>query len=243
MLTSFLLLATSFLLLSMLARFCGIFPRACIFASAFVQRTSFASLACSSAFRPHQNRNNLLGLKLRIMVSTSSLEDKGRSDRDMAFGPFKISSDHIFFRSSLSFAFVNLRPIVPGHVLVSSNRVVPRLSELTQEEYVDLWLSVRIVQDLLKKHYNCEAFNIAVQDGQAAGQSVNHVHVHCLPRIAGDFERNDDIYNDIQEWAPRDEFKVKLPKLDVPDDEERKDRTIQQMAEEAAIYRNLIPKL
>lgn len=32
------------------------------------------------------------------------------------------------------------------------------------------------------------------QDGEAAGQSVPHVHIHCLPRKPGDFPRNDDVY-------------------------------------------------
>lgn len=78
---------------------------------------------------------------------------------------------------------------------------------------------------------------MAVQDGRAAGQSVPHAHVHILPRFMGDFERNDDIYHELEEWAPRDEFKRTTPKLDVVDDSERKDRTSEEMAKEAAIYR------
>jgi hypothetical protein len=46
------------------------------------------------------------------------------------FGRFKIETKQIFYRSSHSFATVNLRPLVPGHVLVVSNRVVPLLSDL-----------------------------------------------------------------------------------------------------------------
>ena len=104
------------------------------------------------------------------------------SSGDMKFGRFLIPNNSIFFRSSKSAAFVNLRPIVPGHVLVMPERIVPTMDELTEEEYVDMWKSVRIVQAALRKQYDATAFNVAVQDGRAAGQSVPHVHVHILPR-------------------------------------------------------------
>lgn len=161
----------------------------------------------------------------------------------MRFGRFTIPSSHIFFKGKTSSAFVNLRPIVPGHVLVMSNRIVATMEELNEEEYLDMWSSVRKVQGMLKEHYHATAFNVAVQDGQAAGQSVPHVHVHILPRISGDYERNDDIYQDIEEWAPRPDQHKPKTKIDVPDDEDRKDRTTEQMAEEARVYRKLLESL
>jgi bis(5'-adenosyl)-triphosphatase len=159
---------------------------------------------------------------------------------NMHFGKFVISSSHIFYRSPLSAAFVNLRPIVPGHVLVVPRRIVARMEDLTNDEYIDLWQSARDVQSMLKKHYQATGFNVAVQDGRVAGQSVPHVHVHILPRTEGDFERNDDVYDEMQEWAPRKELSKNKPTLDVPEDEDRKDRTVEQMTEEAAIYRSLL---
>lgn len=162
------------------------------------------------------------------------------NEDDMHFGKFLISSSHVFYRSPLSAAFVNLRPIVPGHVLVVPKRIVARMEDLMNDEYVDMWQSVRTVQNMLKKHYEATGFNVAVQDGKSAGQSVPHVHVHILPRIEGDFERNDDVYDELQDWAPRKELSQSKPTLDVPDDEDRKDRTVEQMAEEAAIYKSLL---
>lgn len=105
-----------------------------------------------------------------------------------------------------------------------------------------MWLAVRKVQELLKEQYGCDAFNVAVQDGKAAGQSVPHVHVHILPRKRGDLERNDDIYDELQSWAPRDELRA-LEKLEVAEDDDRRDRTPEQMAEEAKMYRELAEKL
>lgn len=103
---------------------------------------------------------------------------------------------------------------------------------------------MRTVQNALERHYQASGFNVAVQDGASSGQSVPHVHVHILPRIDGDFERNDDIYDCLQDWAPTSllqEMKQNSKsQLDVPDDQDRKDRTMQQMEEESQIYRNLI---
>eukprot|EP00960_Hanusia_phi_P057729 763643-Hanusia_phi.AAC.1 len=117
------------------------------------------------------------------------------------FGRFFIPEEHIFYRSpsGLSAAFVNLRPIVPGHVLVVPQRVVDREKELEDEESLDLWRTVREVGHRVEEEYKASALNIAVQDGKAAGQSVPHVHFHILPRLAGDFERNDDVYDKVIE--------------------------------------------
>jgi len=155
------------------------------------------------------------------------------------FGRFKISPSQIFYRTKHSFALVNLRPLVDGHVLVCSTRVTPHLSDLDTDEYVDLWTTVRSVQDALKRQYKCDSFNVAVQDGTAAGQSVPHVHVHILPRTDGDFERNDDVYDALENWAPRD-VPVTKKKLEVPEDDQRIDRTPEEMSAEASIYRALL---
>ena len=159
---------------------------------------------------------------------------------DMRFGKFVIPSSHIFYRTKLSVAFVNLRPIVPGHVLIMPERIVGKMEDLSEDEYLDVWRSVRKVQAILKDHHQATAFNVAVQDGKAAGQSVPHVHVHVLPRKGGDFERNDDVYEELDQWAPRTEIVKERTAIEVPDDKDRVDRTSEMMAEEAETYRSLL---
>jgi len=172
-------------------------------------------------------------------------------DGSMRFGKFLIPEASIFCHAPLSsssssssskkaFAFVNLRPIVRGHVLVAPTRVVPHMSDLTTEEYTELWGLVRDVQSVLRRAYpGTTAFNVAVQDGRAAGQSVPHVHIHLLPRTEGDLERNDDVYDALEAWAPTESMAASKGKtdIDVPDDADRVDRTLQMMADEAAVYR------
>jgi len=116
----------------------------------------------------------------------------------LKFGPFSISSQVFHLsKTHLSYGLVNLKPILPGHVLVCPVRVVPRISQLTVAETTDLFNTVRVVSRTLERVYSASALNIAIQDGVDAGQSVPHVHVHIIPRHKGDYDHRgggDQIY-------------------------------------------------
>ena len=68
----------------------------------------------------------------------------GREAVDRLFGPWTISRNEVFAESPLSFAFVNLKPVVPGHVLVAPKRVVKRFGSLTNDEVADLWQLAKV---------------------------------------------------------------------------------------------------
>jgi len=66
----------------------------------------------------------------------------GMTTRDFQFSEkIRISPKHVFLETPLSFAFVNLKPVVPGHVLVCPKRVVEKYEEMTGEEISDLMLA------------------------------------------------------------------------------------------------------
>ena len=92
------------------------------------------------------------------------------------FGAYKINEAHVFFSNALIYAFVNLKPLVPNHVLISPIRVVQHMEELTDDELVSLTDNARKLSKLLG-----EQCDIACQDGVAAGQTVAHVHLHVVP--------------------------------------------------------------
>lgn len=52
---------------------------------------------------------------------------------------------------------------------------------------------------MVQAHYGGASLTLTIQDGPEAGQTVPHVHVHVLPRKAGDFEPNDKVYDGIDE--------------------------------------------
>jgi bis(5'-adenosyl)-triphosphatase len=93
----------------------------------------------------------------------------------------------VFYQTPHTFALVNLKPLLPGHVLVAPLRRVARLRDLTPAEAGDLFTVVRRVGRTLERAYaGTTALSVAVQDGADAGQSVPHVHAHVMPRRAGD---------------------------------------------------------
>ncbi|XP_035245256.1 bis(5'-adenosyl)-triphosphatase isoform X2 [Anguilla anguilla] len=138
------------------------------------------------------------------------------------FGQHIIKASAVFLQTELSFALVNRKPVVPGHVLVCPLRVVERFCDLHPEEVADLFKTTQRVAGIVEKHFQGSSLTIAIQDGPEAGQTVKHVHVHVLPRRAGDFKRNDSIYDELQKHDREDE--------DMP----AKWRTEEQMASEAS---------
>lgn len=131
---------------------------------------------------------------------------------------------------------VNLKPLLPGHVLVCPLRVKPRLADLSRDELNDLFSTVTRVQHTLTRLYKADAFNIAIQDGSAAGQSVPHVHCHVIPRQKDDAGGDDKVH----EWLEGEEGNVGRHQQEAErragewkKDEDRKPRTKEQMQEEA----------
>lgn len=114
------------------------------------------------------------------------------------FGQIDLHSSQLFYKTDLSMAFVNKKPVLPGHVLVASRRCVERFGDLSSLEVADLFSCVQKVQKAIEKQYNSNSSTITIQDGSDAGQTIKHVHVHILPRHPGDFERNDEIYVQLQ---------------------------------------------
>ena len=83
--------------------------------------------------------------------------------RQFQFGQYKIAADQVFLITKHSLALVNLKPIVPGHVLVIPRRVVERYADLSDAECADLALSVRAVGRVVEREFRGESLNIAMQ--------------------------------------------------------------------------------
>lgn len=115
-----------------------------------------------------------------------------------SFGKHLIKPSVTFLKTELSYAFVNRKPVVPGHVLVCPLRPAERFRDLWPEEVSDLFNTVQRVSNVVETHFGGTSLTISIQDGPDAGQTVSHVHVHILPRKPGDFERNDKVYEILQ---------------------------------------------
>lgn len=93
----------------------------------------------------------------------------------------------ILTRTPSFFAIDDKYPVNVGHTLIIPFRHVRRLRDLTAQEFAELKEILEIVQNRLTDQ-NAEGFNIGVNEGDAAGQTVSHLHVHVIPRYAGDVE-------------------------------------------------------
>ncbi|KAK4838852.1 hypothetical protein QYF36_016984 [Acer negundo] len=179
-----------------------------------------------------------LSLTTQRLISSTSRRFRSISTARMSlnnhymFGPYKIDSKEVFYSTPLSYAMVNLRPLLPGNVLVCPRREVKRFVDLTADETSDLWLSAQKVGKQLECYHKASSLTFSIQDGPQAGQTVPHVHIHIVPRKGGDFENNDEIYEamDVKE-------KELKQKLDL--DKERTDRSLEEMTQEADAYRQL----
>ena len=85
-------------------------------------------------------------------------------------------------------AFWDGFPVTPGHCLIVPKRHIVSFFEATREEQAALFDLVAGVRQLLLAERNPDGFNIGVNDGIAAGQTVMHLHIHLIPRYAGDTE-------------------------------------------------------
>ena len=92
----------------------------------------------------------------------------------------------ILVQTKLSFAFLDSFPVSNGHALVMPKRHVESIWEMTTEEYMDAFDLVRQVKDILQKQFEPKGFNIGVNCGEPAGQTVFHAHIHIIPRYTGD---------------------------------------------------------
>jgi ATP adenylyltransferase len=93
----------------------------------------------------------------------------------------------ILHRGPLAFVILNRYPYTNGHVMVVPNAHVPSLEDLDSATLAELMVLARRGLRALRQAYGAEAFNLGVNIGAPAGAGVvDHVHLHVVPRWAGD---------------------------------------------------------
>lgn len=79
-------------------------------------------------------------------------------------------------------------PVADGHTLVIPRRHVQSIFQLSSADQAALWVLVASIREKLLRDVSADAINIGVNDGWAAGQTVEHAHIHLIPRRQGDVE-------------------------------------------------------
>ena len=101
-------------------------------------------------------------------------------DNDERVVTLKIYDDEYIFIS------LNLYPYNPGHLMIIPNRHVTSFLELTREEIIHINRTIQGIQLLLDELYSPKGYNIGINQGIIAGASIEHLHIHIVPRYGAE---------------------------------------------------------
>jgi diadenosine tetraphosphate (Ap4A) HIT family hydrolase len=98
------------------------------------------------------------------------------------------SKVELISETATAVAFLDSYPVNKGHTLIVPKRHVANYFDLSIHEQRALWLLVNRCKKIIEKQHNPDGFNVGINLGEAAGQSIFHVHIHLIPRYKGDVE-------------------------------------------------------
>ena len=96
--------------------------------------------------------------------------------------------EQLLIQNELAFAVYDTNPVNPGHCLIMPHRHVAEYFQATTEEKMAIWSLVDEMKEIVDKEHSPDGYNVGVNVGKIAGQSVPHIHVHMIPRYIGDVE-------------------------------------------------------
>ena len=90
-----------------------------------------------------------------------------------------ISNEHFF-------ANFDDNPVTRGHMKIIPKRHVDSFFDMSDAEVMAAFGLLRECRGVLEKRFNPDAYNIGINDGNASGQTISHLHIHLIPRYKGD---------------------------------------------------------
>lgn len=101
--------------------------------------------------------------------------------------PFcSLDASELVYASDLVVAFGDHFPVSRGHTLVIPRRHVATYFDASSLEKAELWRAVEVIKRRLDEELHPDGYNVGFNAGEAAGQTVMHVHLHLIPRYLGD---------------------------------------------------------
>ena len=119
-------------------------------------------------------------------MSTETAQVKKRDPNDPCL--FCIDPRGVSIQHELAYSARDSYPTSPGHTLVIPRRHVSSFFDLTPEEVAACMSLIKEEKKRIDEEFNPDGYNIGVNVGPAAGQSIFHVHIHIIPRYKGDVE-------------------------------------------------------
>ena len=94
--------------------------------------------------------------------------------------------ERLVFESELAFVIRDGFPVSPGHTLVIPRRHVGSFFEITPDEQAAMLKLLKLARIELGHQFGPAGYNVGINDGHAAGQTIAHLHIHLIPRYDGD---------------------------------------------------------
>ena len=94
--------------------------------------------------------------------------------------------DQVFLQTDLILGLWDKYPVSPGHALLIPRRHVADWFEATPKEQQALTEALSTARTAIQEKYQPDGFNIGINAGEAAGQTIFHLHIHLIPRYKGD---------------------------------------------------------
>ena len=107
------------------------------------------------------------------------------ADRRLGPSPF-LDPVRWIGQNDLAVAVRDIYPVSPGHTLIIPRRVISDVFDLTDKEMQACWKLLVSERARLDAEFEPDGYNIGINAGATAGQTVGHVHIHLIPRYAGD---------------------------------------------------------
>ena len=99
-----------------------------------------------------------------------------------------LRAGRIILENDLAVAFRDGFPVSPGHTLVIPRRHVASFFDTTEAERAALLALLDAAKAGIDEEFRPDGYNVGINDGPAAGQTVPHLHLHLIPRFSGDKE-------------------------------------------------------
>ena len=101
----------------------------------------------------------------------------------------------IIFENDTNIAFLDILPINPGHAIIIPKNHYQNIEDIPEDELIKLLKVVKKLAILIHNKLEIEGYNILQNNFEAAGQEINHIHFHIIPRYKTD-----------------EKFKLKIPR-------------------------------
>ena len=96
---------------------------------------------------------------------------------------------HTVYEDETTYAFLDVNPLAPGHTLVIPREPYERVNDMPPELVGDVFSTAGRIADAIEEAVDADATTLAINNGEAAGQEVPHVHLHIIPQFEDDTAR------------------------------------------------------